>query len=33
MTEIAMLLIVGGGLILSVVLSIRKWKALRKRDE
>lgn len=33
MTEIAMIVAVSGGLVLSVVLSIRKWKALQKRDE
>lgn len=33
MTEIAMIVIVAGGLVLSIVLSWRKWKALRKRDD
>jgi len=33
MTEVAMIVTIGGGLVLSVFLSWRKWKALRKRDD
>lgn len=33
MTDIVMIAFVGGGLVLSIVLSIRKWRALRDRDD